>query len=353
MSNEISWVNRDRSQWLGGSDAAAVFGLSPWKTPYDLWLEKTSGKQEELTEEKRRFFARRKRQEPVIAEMLADMYNVEVSRLSISGNPNYYTDPDLPFMAAEIDFEFPMSSKVAAHFEREDFAMIPDGTIISGELKTVSPFAAGEWGEEGSEEVPTHYAAQVMHGLGITKERPATLLAALFGLDKLSCFPVMRDEETITAMRTKSIAFWTENVVKHIPPEPMKMEDIEKMYRAFKGRPANLSDAAYAALGKIQSIRASMKALEQEETEAQWAVARSVAMEWRAELLERINSKKIAVPDLAEKENAILLHGGIAVGTWNSQAGAYLDQRRLKAEHPEIIAAYTKRHSYRVLRLKK
>ena len=25
---------------IGGSDVAAVFGISPWKTPLDLWLEK-------------------------------------------------------------------------------------------------------------------------------------------------------------------------------------------------------------------------------------------------------------------------------------------------------------------------
>ena len=28
---------------IGGSDVAAIFGISPWKTPLDLWLEK-SGK---------------------------------------------------------------------------------------------------------------------------------------------------------------------------------------------------------------------------------------------------------------------------------------------------------------------
>lgn len=38
----------DRSKWLefrkegiGGSDAAAIVGLSKWKSPYQLWLEKT------------------------------------------------------------------------------------------------------------------------------------------------------------------------------------------------------------------------------------------------------------------------------------------------------------------------
>ena len=30
-----------RRQGIGGSDAAAIMGLNPWKTPMDIWLEKT------------------------------------------------------------------------------------------------------------------------------------------------------------------------------------------------------------------------------------------------------------------------------------------------------------------------
>ena len=30
----------DRQKYLGGSDVAAIFGVSPWRTPYDLWVDK-------------------------------------------------------------------------------------------------------------------------------------------------------------------------------------------------------------------------------------------------------------------------------------------------------------------------
>lgn len=43
-----STVEMSREEWLlsrqkgiGGSDAAVVLGLSKWKTPFELWLEKT------------------------------------------------------------------------------------------------------------------------------------------------------------------------------------------------------------------------------------------------------------------------------------------------------------------------
>ena len=41
--------NATREEWLkarklglGGSDMAAVLGLSPWRSPIDVWLDKTS-----------------------------------------------------------------------------------------------------------------------------------------------------------------------------------------------------------------------------------------------------------------------------------------------------------------------
>ena len=39
---------RIRRSGIGGSDIAAVFGLSPWKTRYALYLEKTAAPEEEI-----------------------------------------------------------------------------------------------------------------------------------------------------------------------------------------------------------------------------------------------------------------------------------------------------------------
>ncbi|MGF0055807.1 YqaJ viral recombinase family protein [Peptoniphilaceae bacterium SGI.097] len=35
------WLEK-RSNYLGGSDAAAAVGLNPWKSPFQVWLEKRS-----------------------------------------------------------------------------------------------------------------------------------------------------------------------------------------------------------------------------------------------------------------------------------------------------------------------
>ena len=44
----VNTLDMSRSEWLqhrrkglGGSDAAAVAGLNPWKSPFAVWMEKT------------------------------------------------------------------------------------------------------------------------------------------------------------------------------------------------------------------------------------------------------------------------------------------------------------------------
>lgn len=340
-----------RQKFLGGSDVAAIFGVSPWRTPLDLYLDKITprAEQPQIDEAKEKFFARRKHQEPIVAAMLSEEYGVTVTCLSLDGNPNRYQDEEHPFLAAEIDFEFRMSPKVRECFpDRADFAAIPDGTLLNGEIKTVHPFKASEWGDEGSEEVPIHYAAQVMHGLGITK-RPAALVAALFGLDTLVCFPVMRDEETISAMRAKAITFWTHNVLQRIPPDPVNIDDVKRMYAGMKGRPVELSDEAHTALRDLDILRARERQFEIDKSELEWRVARSIAFAWGIEVIPDEKGK----PLIPSEENAVLMYGGTQAGSWNRQRGSFLDQKRLAIEKPEIVAAYKVEHKFRVMRFKK
>ena len=350
----IAAVDHDRTKFLGGSDVAAIFGVSPWRTPFDLWIDKSTPRGEEnLDPKKKKFFARRKRQEPVVAEMLADEYGIVVTKLSLDDHPNRYVDPEYSFMAAEIDFEFLMSPDVREHFpDRPDFSAIPDGTLLNGEIKTVHPFKASEWGEEGSEEIPVHYAAQVMHGLGVTR-RPAAIVAALFGLDTLLCFPVMRDEETIKAMRDKAVSFWLDNVEAGVAPAPVNLEDVKRMYQGFNGKPVELSDEAYEALRGIESVRETIKQANQDLEELQWRIARCVAFNWGVDVVDVDSGKGSKKPDLSVKDNAVLMYAGAQAGSWNRQRGTFLDQKRLKVEKPEIIEAFTVEHFYRTFRLKK
>ncbi len=327
----------DRTKYLGGSDVASVLGLSPWRTPLQTYEAKVNG-EEPITDEKRKFFARRKRQEPVIAEMLRDE-GIEVTRLSLDDDQNRYIDAEHSFMAAEVDFEFRMNDAARYRFPgRIDFAAVPDGALCNGEIKTVHPFAAAEWGEEGTEDLPIHYAAQVMYGLGITK-RPAALLAALFGLDNLVLYPVMPDAETITSMRAKCVDFWVNHVLASVPPDPINMEDMIRLFGKINGKPVKATDTMVEHLSNLRRIRGSIKAYEDDGENVKFLIAQEIYAQWG-----------LIAPDANKVDDAIITDGENILATWKKQATTRIDGDTLRAEHPLIAAQCSKTSHTRVLR---
>lgn len=174
---------RDRSKFLGASDAAVVLGVSKWKTPLTLFLEKTGQHVETITPEKAAIFKRGKRWEPIALQMLVDQLQERGHAVEIINTNQCYQDPAHPFLQCEIDAE-----------------LMLDGEHVNVEIKTVHPFAASEWGEMDSDEVPIYYASQAMHGLGLTGRR-LTVVGCLIGADSMTPYFVERDDETCEAIR--------------------------------------------------------------------------------------------------------------------------------------------------------
>lgn len=202
---------RDRSTYIGSSDAPAVLNVSPWKSQFRLYQEKIGAFAEEITPAKQRLFDRGHRWEPVVVEMVVDELQSRGHDVQIIGRNQRYRDDDLPFLAAEIDLE-----------------LLIDGEKTNAEIKTVHPFSAKDWGEEGTDEIPIYYAAQVMHGLMVNL-RQRSIVAALIGLDDLRIHQIERDEETIAAIRSREIEFWR-RVQDRDAPDPTTADDVKWLY---------------------------------------------------------------------------------------------------------------------------
>jgi putative phage-type endonuclease len=211
----------DRTKYIGGSDIAAILGISPWKTALDLWLDKSAppAKNTSNVVAKRRG----QRLEPYIVDMIRDEHGIEVIRRN-----ERYVDSALPFFAAEIDAE----------------CLEPNGPEVENiEIKTVHPFKSKEWGEVGTDQLPLHYLAQVHWGLGITNRKRAHVFA-LIG-DDLKHYPVERDEETIQAMRDKAAEFWTRYVLGNLRP-PVDYADsksLDALRRLYPGTDGSTVEA--------------------------------------------------------------------------------------------------------------
>lgn len=318
----------DRRTYIGSSDIAPIMGLGAYgRTAYTCYCAKIGEPATEMDDADRKFLERRKRWEGPIVEMLREEFGGE-----ITGINNRYVDPEHDFMAAEIDFEWRDAN----------------GETQNGEIKTVSPFAFGErhgWGEEGTSDIPVHYAAQVMFGLMVTG-RQTCIVAAMVGLDNMIFYRIERDEETIAAMRAQAVQFWNENVLARVPPDPQTMRDMKLIMNRIGGRPVELTDEVIAKLDQLRETRDTAKALTETGgviDQLSFEVGQFVLNAW-------------GFPgDCADtvSDNAVLNFKGRKVATWNRQRGAHLDQKRLKDEQPQIVKDYTKEHFYRVLRFPK
>jgi len=233
----------DRKTYIGGSDVAAILGVSPWKSPFLLYQEKIGEHVEEISEAKQKIFARGKRWEPVVIEMLVDELESRGHTVEVVDRNRRYTHPDYDFIKAEIDLE-----------------LLIDGELVNGEMKTVHPFAAKDWGEQESDEIPVYYAAQVMLGM-MVKPRNRTIVAALIGADDLRVHWVNRDQEIIDGILAKELAFW-QRVQDRDAPVPETAEDVKWLYAMDGGTVMEADDVFYAMATEFMAHKAQLKNLE-------------------------------------------------------------------------------------------
>ena len=305
-------MSQDRSKFLGGSDAAAVMGLSPWATQVELWGQKTGRTpKDEPDAARQRMFDRGHKLEPFIRDMVIDKLRDRGHTVELIATNERYIDPEHGFLACEIDFE-----------------LMLDGEHINCDAKSVSGFARKKWGEEDTEDVPIEYAAQFMFGLMVTG-RKRCLVSALRSFDDVDIYWTNRDDETIDAMRPKLVSFWLGHVVADVPPDPMVFTDIKYLFPKDNGESIEATEVISEAVRDLAGVKREIKVLEEREAELQFAIAEFIS------------------------PNSLLTKEGKEIASWKSQDTARIDQKLLKEELPEIVAKYTTTTSTRVLRLKK
>ena len=284
-------IDIDRKTYIGGSDVAAILGVSPWKSAFQLYQEKIGAFAEEVSPAKTNLFRRGHRWEPIVVEMLVDELCERGHAVELVAQNQRYADPTFPFLAAEIDLE-----------------LLIDGEPVNGEAKTVSPFAAKLWGEEETDDIPIYYAAQVMHGM-MLRPRQRAVVAALTGFDdRPRIHWIERDEETIAGIRAKEIEFW-QRVQDRNPPPPESVDDVRWLYKRDDGETIEADDELLSLCQALKDTKQDAKSL----------AARTSLLETKIKL--RIGSA------------ATVIHGGQRVATWkNNKNGqktdwqaAYLD----------------------------
>lgn len=180
-----------RKRGLGGSDAAAVLGVSPYRTAMDVWLDKRG-----LVESVRETEAMRwgTLLEPVIIREYQERTGREVT------TPEMLQHPEHDWMLGNLD----------------GISHGPGGPVVL-EVKCAGFRSAHRWGDPGSDFVPEEYLCQVAHYMAVSG-LPGADIAVLMNGSELRVYHVERDvkleEQLIRALRT----FWRINVCLNVPP---------------------------------------------------------------------------------------------------------------------------------------
>jgi putative phage-type endonuclease len=310
MNAHEQWL-AERKTGIGGSDIAAILGLSPWKTAVDVWLDKTGQKDDAVGNEEAAHWGTIL--EDVVAREYAQRTESTVQRVN-----RILRHPSHEWAIGNIDRAIVAPGSRVRVAEDGGTLLGADGLL---EVKTASAYKAGEWGRDGDEDaVPLHYQAQVMWYMAITGLQWADV-AALIGGQRMVIRRIHRDDETIAAMLERAHDFWHQHVLTHQPPEPENAKDVERLFPSDNGENIEADDDLLAAYNAAREAKARMT---QAEADFESAV-------------ERIK--------LALGERSVLTLNGQTLVTWKATKPSRRTDWKAVAEvlqaPADVIAAHT------------
>lgn len=234
---------RRRLTGIGGSDAAAVLGISPWRSRLGLWEEKIGLRPPSAPSERMVWGSRL---EDAVAKGWADDYKVSVRKVGFRRHAAY------PFLIGHPDRSL-----------GEDRGL---------EIKT-SDRLGDEWGEEGSDKIPPHYWTQVQHYMVLMGWWSMDVAVLVRG-NELHSYTVPADFEFQANLVTEEGIFWGENVLAGIPPDPDGSEDaqavIRRRFRQSIEKDTIVATPQVDLLGRrLLDVKESIGVLEIEERELQ------------------------------------------------------------------------------------
>ena len=309
MAKKITNVGKmPREEWLelrrnsiGGSDAAAACGASPWKSQLELYCEKMGMIADKETNESMR---RGNYLEDYVALRFMEETGKKVQRDNFM-----YASDDFPCLTANID-------------------RIVVGEHAGLECKTMNDYSSKDYDFEGGE-IPTQYYYQLQHYMMVMGWE--YMYIAFSTNFKFVWMKVDRNQDFINEMRQKELDFWYNNVVKHLPPDVDGSDSsLEALFTMYPNEiPDEIVEFNFEQLG-----------------------ARYI------ELNNTINLCKQEKDDIKAQICNILkeAEGGLSLNykcSWKTQVKSGIDTKKLKADHPKLYEQYKTETTSRVFKLNK
>lgn len=213
--NHEKWLSV-RNTGIGGSDAGTILGMNPYKSLYQLWMEKT-GQAEAPDLSGNQFVYWGIKNEANIAEWFAETTGKKVERCGTLRSISH------PFMLANVD-------------------RLVIGENAGLEIKTAGVSQYKAWQDDN---VPDSYYCQCLHYMAVTGA-DAWYIAVLLGGNEAIWKKIDRNEEDINTLIDCEREFW--NMVMYQTPPPIDgsvscAEALREKYKDGEDVEVNLYDS--------------------------------------------------------------------------------------------------------------
>ena len=286
----------DRTKYIGGSDIGAILGLSKYRTPLEVWMEKTGKETKVANFLPLRFGS-------FAEEFVAREYALATDSLLLH-DESIRIHPEHSFISAHID-----------RFVLGDGQNSAPTKIL--ECKTANPFAQQEWGEAGSDQVPMSYLAQCIWYMFITNiER--TDLAVLFGNSDFRIYQIERDKELEALVLKKANDFWINHVLADIPPSMQTTADYQALFsKEAPGKTIEAQANTIPTLSQFHSLKEEIEIREKQIDDIKQCIMEQM------------------------KDAEVLTYQDKILATWKTPKPSYrFDSKRFQTEHPELYPLY-------------
>lgn len=305
-----------RKKGIGGSDVAAILGFSPYKSPYQLWLDKTGRSERKESQNESAHFGNLL--EDVVAKEFSRRAGVKVQRVT----QQLFLE-EHPWALGNIDRAV-INPDIAGNVRFKDGALTTDRLL---ECKTASEYMSKLFGEEGSDQVPDYYLTQCLWYLLITGCKVIDL-AVLIGGNKFRMYRIERDEDLIQSIFNQVKAFWFNHVIADVPPDPTCFDDVlHRWSNHVVGKQVEADFEHIKLAEELITVQGRLKADKAREDE--------------------IKLKIVSTMQDAE----MMISQGKSICTYKEQSSTRIDSTLLKKEEPDLFVKYSKTSSTRVFRI--
>lgn len=284
------WL-RERGAGIGGSDAAAVCGMSPWATPLDIYMEKIAWLDGTGQSSKEETFDMRRGTllEPVVLQMYTDETGLVVRK------------PEEAVMSVRFPY-------MRAHL---------DGITVRDKRGIEAKTARNRkgWGDPWSDEIPLAYLFQVQHCM-VVSGLDVFDVPVLFGDFEFAVYTIEADPEFQKLMIEQEGTFW-DLVEARTPPEPVNDADVSRRWPTSKPISRKTTKADLEIGGHLLAVREYFKKLEAYKESLEAELKRSM------------------------EDVEALECGDEIICTWKTAKGrTCFDKKKFQVEHPELYETY-------------